>query len=174
MGGGVHGTSVGPWTTAYGDFVSQLICYVRVCSKYEDFLFTGSILVSKLLKQGYSSQTTFRKFYRPCSQIWHLCFTYNYMLNGLFTNCDIWLVSSYNFCKSWRVPHVGQEMLTLSGTPDFTTFGEFMILLHLLYMHCVLLNFVLGLCLQINDSGLFPGLVWLLSRRLILLQDFHN
>ena len=31
--------------------------------------------------------------------------------------------------KSWRVPHVGQEILTLSGTPDFTPFGEFMILL---------------------------------------------
>ena len=29
--------------------------------------------------------------------------------------------------ESWRVPHVGQEMLTLSGTPDFTPVGEFMI-----------------------------------------------
>ena len=28
-----------------------------------------------------------------------------------------------------RAPHVGQEMITLSGTPDFTPFGEFMILL---------------------------------------------
>ena len=47
--------------------VSQLIRYARVhgvCSIYEDFLFRGSILTSKLLKQGYSSrkfQTTFRK-----------------------------------------------------------------------------------------------------------------
>ena len=24
------------------------------------------------------------------------------------------------------MPHVGQEMRTLSGTPDFTPFGEFM------------------------------------------------
>ena len=31
--------------------------------------------------------------------------------------------------KSSRVPHVGQELLTLSGTHDFTPFGEFMILL---------------------------------------------
>ena len=45
-----------PESPAYGVFVSQLICYARVCSKYEDFLFRGSILVSKLLKQGYSSQ----------------------------------------------------------------------------------------------------------------------
>ena len=29
--------------------------------------------------------------------------------------------------KSGLVPHVGQEMLTLSGTPDFTPFGQFMI-----------------------------------------------
>ena len=39
--------------------VSQLICYDRVCSKYEDFLFRGSIRVSKLLKQGYSSRKLF-------------------------------------------------------------------------------------------------------------------
>ena len=32
---------------AYVDFVSQLICYARVCSKYEDFLCRGSILVLK-------------------------------------------------------------------------------------------------------------------------------
>ena len=29
--------------------------------------------------------------------------------------------------KSWQVPNVGPEMPTLSGTPDFTPFGEFMI-----------------------------------------------
>ena len=29
--------------------------------------------------------------------------------------------------KSWWVPHVGPEMLTLSGTSDFTPFVEFMI-----------------------------------------------
>ena len=42
-----------PESPAYGVFVSQLIRYARVCLK--DFLFRGSILVSKLLKQGYSS-----------------------------------------------------------------------------------------------------------------------
>ena len=42
-----------PESPAYGVFVSQLIRYARVCSKYEDFLFSGSILVSKLLKQRY-------------------------------------------------------------------------------------------------------------------------
>ena len=32
----------------YGVFVSQLIRYGRVCFKYDDFLFRGSILLSKL------------------------------------------------------------------------------------------------------------------------------
>ena len=53
-----------PESPAYGVFVSQLIRYAQVCSKYEDFLFRGSILVSKLLKQGSQKiQSTFRKFY---------------------------------------------------------------------------------------------------------------
>ena len=55
-----------PESPAYGVFVSQLIRYARVCLKYEDFLFRRSILVSKLLKKGYSSRKlliTIRKFY---------------------------------------------------------------------------------------------------------------
>ena len=56
---------------AYGVFVSQLIRYARVGSKYEDFLFRGSSLVSKLLKQGYSSRTTFRKFYGRHTDLVH-------------------------------------------------------------------------------------------------------
>ena len=119
-----------PQGPAYGIFVSQLIRYALVCSKFEDFLFRGSILVSKLLKQGYYSrklQTTFQKFYGRHTDLVHKCDTsVSHMLNGLFTNCDIWLVSLFGG-KSWRVPHVGQEMLTHSGTPDFTPFGDFMI-----------------------------------------------
>ena len=95
---------------AYGVFASQLIRYARVCSKYEDFLFRWSILVSKLLKQGYSSrklQTTFWKFYGRHIYIGHKFDTsVSHMLKGLFTNCDIRLVSS-NFvwivdgCHMW-------------------------------------------------------------------------
>ena len=46
-------------------------------------------------------------------------------------------------------------MLILSGTLDFTPFGELMISpIH--YIHYILLNLsVLGLCLRINGSGLF-------------------
>ena len=50
------------------------VCYARDCSKYEDFLFRGSLLVSKLLKQGYSSrklQTTFRNYYCHHTDIVH-------------------------------------------------------------------------------------------------------
>ena len=63
-----------PYFPTYGVFVSQLIRYARVCSKYEDFLLRGSILVSKLLKQGYSSrklQTTYRKLYGRHTDLVH-------------------------------------------------------------------------------------------------------
>ena len=63
-----------PESPTYGVFVSQLIRYARVCSKYEDFLFRGSILVSKLMKKGYSSQklqTTFRKCYGLYTDLIH-------------------------------------------------------------------------------------------------------
>ena len=54
--------------------VFLLIRYDRVCSKHEDFLLSGSILVQKLLNQGYSSwknQTTFRKFYGRHTDLVH-------------------------------------------------------------------------------------------------------
>ena len=82
-----------PESPAYGVFVSQLILYAQVCSKFEDFLFRGSILVSKLLKQRYSShklQTTLWKFYGRHTDIVHKCDTsVSHMLHGLFTNYDI-------------------------------------------------------------------------------------
>ena len=79
--------------------------------------------------------------------------------------------------KSWRVSHVGQEMLTLSGTPDFTPFGEFMIvLIRYIYIYCVLLNLsVLGLCLQNNDSGLFAWIsLTALSRTYFIRLPAHS
>ena len=55
--------------------------------------------------------------------------------------------------ESWRVPHVGEETLTLSGTLDFTHFGEFMISpIH--FITYINLS-VLRSRLRINDSGLF-------------------
>ena len=53
-----------PDSPAYGDCISQLMRYARVCSKYEDFMFRGS----KLL-------TTFRKFYGIHRNLVHKCDT---------------------------------------------------------------------------------------------------
>ena len=70
--------------------------------------------------------------------------------------------------KSWRVPHVGQEMFTLSGTPDFTLFD---------FTHSIYIYIVYYWICQFKDYaywlmilGCLPGLVWLLCLRLILLS----
>ena len=50
----------------------------------------------------------------------------------------------------------GQEMLTLSGTHNCTSFVHDFTHSLYIYIHYILLNLSgLGLCLQINDSGLF-------------------
>ena len=109
-----------PESPAYAVLVSQLIRFAQVCSKYEDFLFRGSILVSKILKQGCSLrklQTTFRNFYGRHTDLVHkFDKSVSHMLNGLFTNCDIWLVSIF-----WVINRDGCHMwgITCSaGTPD--------------------------------------------------------
>ena len=45
------------------------------------------------------------------------------------------------------MPHVGQEMLTLPGTPEFTPFGEFMIHPFIIYVlqNCQSKEYVYGL-----------------------------
>ena len=45
---------------------------------------------------------------------------------------------------------MGQEVLTLSGTPDFTPFGEFMISPYMHYIICLSKDYVYGLM-----TGLF-------------------
>ena len=45
----------------------------------------------------------------------------SHVLKGLFTDSDI-LLFRVILNESRRVQHVGQEMLTLSGTPDLTLF----------------------------------------------------
>ena len=42
-----------PQSPAYGVFISQLIRYARACSSYEDFLYRGRMLASKLCAQGF-------------------------------------------------------------------------------------------------------------------------
>ena len=63
-------------------------------SKYDDFLLRGSILVSKLLKHGYSSlklQTTIGKFDGRHTDLVHkLDISVSYMLNGSLTVIYDW------------------------------------------------------------------------------------
>ena len=57
-----------PESPAYGIFISQLVCYARASSLYDDFFLRSRLLTIKLLKQGYSRNTliaTFRQFYGP-------------------------------------------------------------------------------------------------------------
>ena len=79
-----------PKSPAYGVFISQLIRYARVCSRYNDFLYRGSILTSKLLKQGYSVEklkTAFRKFYGCHSDlVGKYNISVSHKLQGLFDN----------------------------------------------------------------------------------------
>ena len=67
--------------------------------KYEDFLYRGPILISKLLKQGYSSQkllSIFRKFYGRHTNLVHKFDTsVSHMLNGLFIETYDWLPVIY-------------------------------------------------------------------------------
>ena len=79
-----------PESPAYGVFIPQLIRYARVCSRYNDFLYIGSILTSKLLKQGYSVEklkTAFRKLYgRHSDLVGKYNISVSHMLRGLFDN----------------------------------------------------------------------------------------
>ena len=68
-------------------------------------------------------QTTFRKFYGR--HTWSKFDTsVPHMLKGLFTNCDVWLVSRYlvnrDGCHMW-----GRKCSLFPETHHFTPFGEF-------------------------------------------------
>ena len=50
---------------AYGVYVSQLICYARACSNYQDFMECEKV-TTRLLSQGYQKTklvATLKKFY---------------------------------------------------------------------------------------------------------------
>ena len=59
-------TSNIPSGPAYGVYISQLLRYCRACDSYEDFQVRHSLLVLKLLRQGFSQSRlvrSFQKFY---------------------------------------------------------------------------------------------------------------
>ncbi len=54
-----------PVSPAYGVYVSRLVAFARACSDFDQFEYRHKILVTKLLKQGYSAKrlhSTFVKF----------------------------------------------------------------------------------------------------------------
>ena len=56
-----------PRSTSYGDYISQLIRFARVCNHVADFNARNKSFTAKLLQQGYwyhKLQKTFSKFYR--------------------------------------------------------------------------------------------------------------
>jgi hypothetical protein len=79
-----------PASSAYGVYVSQLICYAKACSAYDQFLLRGNLLTKKLMSQGLQMarlQAPFRKFYGRYND---LVYPYNlslgHMLSVMFHN----------------------------------------------------------------------------------------
>ena len=117
-----------PESPACGDFVSQL--HTLCSGLFEIWRFSVQRIYSgfKVIEAGIFFTETSDYFleilwssYRPCSQIWHFCVTY---VEGFVHK--LWHMTGFpvNLSYTWRVPHVGQTMLTLSGTPDSLTLGS--------------------------------------------------
>ena len=61
-----------PRSPSYGVYISQLICFARVCSNVDDFNNGNLFLTAKLLKQGYryhKVRKAFSKFYHGHSEL---------------------------------------------------------------------------------------------------------
>ena len=61
-----------PRSPSYGVYISQLICFARVCSNVDDFNNRNLFLTAKLLKQGYKYhkiRKAFSKFYHRHSEL---------------------------------------------------------------------------------------------------------
>ena len=152
------------WYIILGFIRNMKICFFR-----------GAILVSKILRQGYSSpklqttsgkymaviQTLFTKLTLLCHICWRVC----------SPTVDIWMVS-YSF--EWIVTGT---TCGAGNAPSFrNTWFHFFWEVHDLPIHnvciteCVSLG-LLGLWLMTNDSGLFAcNSLTVLSQRLILLK----
>ena len=61
-----------PHSPFYGVYISQLICFARVCSNVDDFKKRNLFLTAKLSKQGYrypKIRKAFSKFYHRHAEI---------------------------------------------------------------------------------------------------------
>ena len=142
--------------------------------RYDDFLFKGSILVSRLLRRdilhgNFRLHVRFMKLYGRHTDLVHTFDTsVSHMLKGLFTKCR-WHMTGFQLlfrCIATGATCGEGKMLTYSGTHDFTLFGEFMISpIH--YIHniiCQSTNYVYGWMVLVC----LAGLVWLLCLGLVL------
>ena len=90
-------------SSSYGVYISQLICFARVCSHVDDFNNRNLFLTAKLLKQGYryKIRKALSKFYHRHSE---LIVKYNI---GLKTLLDLVykfkrIVGKPNFCDQFK------------------------------------------------------------------------
>ena len=126
-------------------------------------MFRGSILVSKLWKQGYSSRKLNWSRDILHGNVRHFCVTH---VEGFVH--QLWHMTCFIILgKSWRVPHVGQDMLTLSWTHVFPHLGSSWF--HPFIIYTLLTLSVLGLCLWINLHGLVRLFCfWLISHNTVI------
>ena len=97
---GLHCLSINPfrgfqYTKSYGVYISQLICFARVCSNVDDFNNRNLFLTAKLLKHGYryhKLRKAFSKFYHRYSE---LIVKYNIGLKTLLQQCISEPISVY-------------------------------------------------------------------------------
>ena len=97
--------------------------------------------------------------YRHCSQIWHLCVTYvEWFVDQLWHTTGFQLLwVNRDGCHMWG------RKCSLSGTPDFTPFGEFMILpthyiYTIYYWICQFYDYVYGLMTALSRNYFIHGL----------------
>ena len=128
--------------------------YARVCSKYEDFLFRESILVSKLvfflhgnfrLLLG-NSMVVIQTLYTNLTLLCHI------MLQDLFTNCDIWLVSL--FWVTWLGLYILMDCYAVDAC---LTYGKELVL-YCIVLYCIVLYCIVLYCIVLYCIVLYKRL----------------
>ena len=72
--------------STYGVYVSQLICYARACSNYQDFMERGKVLTTKLLSQGYQKTKLVATLKKFCGRHHDLVSPYNVAVSRIVSD----------------------------------------------------------------------------------------
>ena len=102
---------------SYGEYISQLIRFARVCNHVTDFNARNKCLTAKLLQKGYryhKLRKTFSKFYRRhyeliskynvgLKTLW--CFSFAPELVCYSLPRDLHRRAAYSICESWFLIH---------------------------------------------------------------------